>query len=222
MKKIDNLIKSQALDLKQRDIINNILFSSYEKFAIKKAIEFKKLHSFKCRDIKTDELVLCSKVGLFKSIKKYNGNFSFTKYSEIYIKGELLKLLTSHYSSSLLPKHLRMKNKSNFTDIDLYNYKKILETRYISYSDNWKFDKFYNPNKNDNTVIDNIYSYENNKILWEKINTLDSFSKRIIYLKYDFDFNKIRSNKNISELMCCSEENVRKNLVKSIKQMVNI
>jgi hypothetical protein len=58
--------------------------------------------------------------------------------------------------------------------------------------------------------------------MWGKINNLDSFSKRIIYLKYDFDFNKIRSNKHIGQLMCCSEENIRNNLISSIKQMVNI
>ena len=46
--------------------------------------------------------------------------------------------------------------------------------------------------------------------------------KRIFHLRFDYEFNIIRSNKNIGELMCCSEENIRKNLVDSIKQMANI
>ena len=69
-------------------------------------------------------------------------------------------------------------------------------------------------------VLDNINIIENYKNLWEKINNIDLFSKRIIYLKYDFEFNKIRSNKHISELMCCSEENIRKKLVETIQKLV--
>jgi hypothetical protein len=71
-------------------------------------------------------------------------------------------------------------------------------------------------NTNTNLILDNINTIEKYKNLWEKINNVDLFSKKIIYLKYDYEFNKIRSNKHISELMCCSEENVRKNLVKTI------
>lgn len=222
MKRIDNLIKSKSLNLSQRNIINNVLYKSYEKYAIKKAFEFKKFHYFKCKNIDTNELILCGKIGLFKSTKNYNGNFSFTKYSDIYIKSELLKLLTSHFSLSLLPKNERIKSKKFFSENELYEYKKKLQPKYINYSDNWQFDKIYSKNKNENINLDNINKYENHKKIWEKINNLDTFSKRIIYLKYDFDFNKIRSNKHIGELMCCSEENIRKNLVSSIKQMVNI
>ena len=56
----------------------------------------------------------------------------------------------------------------------------------------------------------------------EKITkNLSSFSKRIFYLKYNYNSNFILSNKNISELMCCSEETIRKKL-EEIKQKVNI
>ena len=48
---------------------------------------------------------------------------------------------------------------------------------------------------------------------------LDAFSKRIMYLKYDNEFNKIRSNKIIGELMCCSEENIRQNLRKTLQKI---
>ena len=65
-------------------------------------------------------------------------------YTDFYIKGELLKQLTSHFSSSLLPKNLRTKNKQNFSENELIEYKKKLQTKYISYSDNWQFDKLYN------------------------------------------------------------------------------
>ena len=45
---------------------------------------------------------------------------------------------------------------------------------------------------------------------WFKISQLSAFHKRIMYLKYDYEFNSIRNNNRISKLMCCSEEWVRK------------
>ena len=180
-KMIDNLIKSNSLDINQRNIINRVLFISYEKFAIKKAIEFKKLHSFKCKNIHKDELVLSSKIGLFKSIKKYNGNSSFINFSEIYIRSELLKTLTSYYSLSPLPKNIRIRSKQNYSNDKMIEYKKQLNIKLIDYSNNWQFDKIYNKNQNNNVILDNINKYENHKKLWEKISKLEPFSKRIIY-----------------------------------------
>jgi hypothetical protein len=216
MTSINNLIKNKNLNHEQRNIINKVLYLSYEKWAIKKAIEFKKFHRFKCKNICTDELILSGKIGLFKSIKIYNGNSPFIYFSEIYVKGELFKTLTNSFSLSPLPKNIRLKSKKNFSDKQIIEYKNLLTTKLINYSDNWQFDKIYNKNTNTNLILDNINTIEKYKNLWEKINNVDLFSKKIIYLKYDYEFNKIRSNKHISELMCCSEENVRKNLVKTI------
>ena len=219
MSSINNLIKNKNLNSEQRNIINKILYLSYEKWAIKKSIEFKKLHRFKCKNICTDELVLSGKFGLFKSIKNYNGNSPFIYFSEIYIKGELFKTLTNSFSLSPLPKNIRVKSKKNFSDNQIIKYKKLLTTKLINYSDNWQFDKIYNKKDTEIESLDKIIKIESNNEMWIKINKLDSFSKRIICLKYDYEFNIIRNNKHISELMCCSEENVRKKLVKSIKKL---
>ena len=43
---IVKLIKKTNLDTEQREKINYILFKSYEKWAIKKALDFKQLHKF--------------------------------------------------------------------------------------------------------------------------------------------------------------------------------
>ena len=94
----------------------------------------------------------------------------------------------------------------------------MLTTKLINYSDNWQFDKIYN--KKEIEHLDKITKIDSNNELWIKIENLDPFLKRIFYLKYDFEFNIIRSNKHISELMCCSEENIRKNLVKTIKGII--
>jgi RNA polymerase sigma factor (sigma-70 family) len=206
MNLITNLIKNPKLSQNERQITNKILYLSYEKWAIKKAIEFKKYHYFKCKNVNINDLIISSKFALFQSIKKYNGNSKFIYFSEIYIKSELLKTLTDSFSLSTVPKYIRKKNKNNFTEKEILKYKKILSTRLVSYSDYWKFDKYV---KNYQTNLDLIEINENKEKVWEKIKKLDTFQQKIFYLKYDLDFNKINSNKNISEIIGCSEENIR-------------
>jgi RNA polymerase sigma factor (sigma-70 family) len=214
---IVKFIKAESLDTEQREKINYVLYKSYEKWAIKKAIDFKQLHKFKCKNINTQELILYSKFGLFKSIKKYNGNSPFLFYSEFYVKKELLNVVTNHFSLSIIPKSIRTKNKHNFSHNALFDYKNKLEPMLINYVNNVAFDNSHNSKQKH--ILDKIYEYERNMKIWEKINKLEPFSKRIIYLKYDNEFNKIRSNKIIGELMCCSEEHIRKNLQEAFKKI---
>jgi hypothetical protein len=115
-----------------------------------------------------------------------------------------------------------MKKKSNLTKIELYRYKKLLEPSWVGYSDYWRFDKY---NKNTETMLDRMYIKESSESMWNEINKLDPTLKKILYLKYDCDFNKIRSNKEIGELLAYSEEYVRLKINKCkliIKKMVSI
>jgi RNA polymerase sigma factor (sigma-70 family) len=222
MSSIINLIKNNNLNHKQRNIINKVLYLSYEKWAIKKSIEFKKFHKFKCKNICKDDLIVSGKMGLFKSIKNYNGKSSFMYFSEIYVKGELFKTLTDSFSLSSIPKSVRIKNKKHFSDEQIIEYKKLLTPKLIDYSKNWQFDKIYNKNT-ENTEINILNKFEKMesiKELWRKIENLEPFLKRIFFLKFDYEFNIVRSNRHISELMCCSEENIRKNLIKTMKILV--
>jgi RNA polymerase sigma factor (sigma-70 family) len=221
MKTISNLIKNNGLNIEQREKINNILYLSYEKWAIKKSLDFKKKHSYKCKNIRKDDLIISSKIGLFKSIKKYNGNSSFIYFSDIYIKGELLKTLTNHFSLSPLSKKIRASSKQNYSNDEIIKYKKLLNTKLIHYSNNWQFDVIYNKNTEQN-ILKKIEENELIKNLWEKINKLEPSIKRIFKYKYDYEFNVIRSNRYISELMGCSEENIRKKLVKTVNELKSI
>jgi len=217
IKKINNLIQKPSTTIKQREAINNILYKAYEKWSIKQAFEFKNKHYFKTKHINTDELILSSKIGLYKAIVKYNGKHSFTYYSSIYIKHELLKTVTDAHSLSILPSRIRKTNKQHFTNKELVSYNNLVNVKLVSYENNWIFDKYYTPLPMDNTHLYNII--ENDKLLdlWQEINkSLCPFSKRIIHLKYDFYFNIINSNKDISSLMCCSEETIRKTINKSL------
>jgi len=218
---VNNLIKSNKLSTIQRSKINKIMYISYEKWAIKKAIDFKKFHKNKCKNVDISELILSSKFGLFRSIQNYNGNTLFTYFSEFYIKGELLKTLTNSYALSSIDKKIRIKSKTNFSSEELISYNENLKPNLVGYDESWKFDKI---TKNNDILSDFLKTEEkNNKIMdmWKKINKLDAFSKRIFYLKYDYEFNKIRSNKHISILMCCSEETIRKKLLESLKTILH-
>jgi RNA polymerase sigma factor (sigma-70 family) len=198
------LIKS-PITCVQRKAINKIIYNSYENWAVSRAIAFKKTHSYKCRDIHLNELIVSSKYGLYKSILKYNGCISFTQFANIYLLSELYKVITDQYSLSSMPKSLRKQGKKDFSRNDIVQYKKKLFVSVQSWQDKTYSEK-----------IDKLYYNDSLNVFWEMVNQLDPFMKRIFHLKYNYDFTKIRSNKAISELLCCSEENVRKTLTKGI------
>ena len=208
---IVKLIKTPSLTILQRKSINKILYNSYENWAVSKALEFKQIHNYKCKDINPSELILSSKYGLYKSIIKYNGKISFTNFSNIYLLSELYKVVTDRYSLSMLPKSHRIKNKKNFTKRAIIQYKKLVYTESVSIKNMWQIDKTHS----ENTIVEKIYHNDRINDFWNIVNNnLHPFMKRVFYLKYNYEFTKIRSNKIISELMCCSEENIRITLSK--------
>ena len=202
---INKLIRSNNISTTTRNKLNKLLYLGYEKWAVKNAYNFKKRHVYKCLRIPTQELIQYARCGLYKSILNYNGNSNFTNYSFIYVNSELKKALTDSYSLSILPKSVRITNKKKLTEIEKRDYNKILNVETRSNSG-------YLYDNNQETPPDVYNKYEKYSEIWKKINELDPFIKRCIHLKYDYDFKKIRSNKHIAELMCCSEENVRKHL----------
>ena len=216
---INNLIRNPDLKSQEREKINIILYKAYEKFAIKKASDFKLLHKFKCSDIKKDELILVSKIGLFKSIKKYNGKHNILHYSSIYINSELLKLLTEKYSLSILPKKYRSKSKISLSKTELIRYKNLLNINLSVLYEPWQIDLIF---KNNEDILNKLNEkYEEIEKLNLLYNELSPFTKRIIYLKYYFYQNEIISNKYVAILMCCSEETIRIELLK-VKEKINI
>ena len=215
---INNLIQNPLLQNKERERINLILYAAYEKWAIKKAYDFKTLHKYKCRHIQNEELVLSSKVGLFKSITKYNGKHSLTNYSSIYVNSELLKLLTEKHALSVLPKKYRIKNKANFSKTELKKYNYLLNTKLSSQYEDWQIDLIF-VNKED-ILSKIIQKNQEDDDIYNLLNSTTIFSKRFIYLKYYLHRNKVLSNAIVSELMCCSEETIRKHLI-DIKQTAN-
>ena len=204
---INKLIRSNNISTSTRNKLNKLLYLGYEKWALKNAYNFKKRHVYKCLRIPTQELIQYARCGLYKSILNYNGNSNFTNYAEIYVNSELKKALTDSYSLSILPKSIRIATKKNLTEIEKEQYKNLLTVETRS-------NVVYLYNNKQETPVDVYDKYKKYGEIWNKINELDPFIKRCMYLKYDYDFKEIRSSKQVAELMCCSEETIRTQLIK--------
>jgi len=138
---------------------------------------------------------------LLKSSKKYDGRAAFNRYAEIYVKSELLRTLTMRLSiTNCISTRDRLKSKNTQTNV----------TRVVEMLDRLVPSETPTPAETQKTS-------EFYKSVWQFVDTLDAFTKRVIWLKYDYEFKVQRSDKQIAELMCCSEETVRKSVVKYCK-----
>ena len=210
--RINYIIQHPKTSIEMRTKINKILFIYYKQWAITQAIQFKQLHKHKCRNIALNECALFALTGLYKSILKFDGKHAFTVYSYLHIKGELYKGMTEQQPINILPKsYLRKKHL-------LEESKKIqnlyMKPIYVGFDD-YKLDKNVQ-SSNKNVLLESIETKERIIKTWEKINRLPSFQRRIFHYKYSHDLHEVRTNKRIAELMECSEEWIRKNIVKSI------
>ena len=236
---IRSLLNNKNLPCSMKNKINYILYKKYETMAFLKAYHFKKNNYYKCKYISLSELSLYSKMALYKAIKNYNPNYHFYNFLKIYIQSELYKGITDLYPICPITKTERMKKKTiSITDYQKLNvsekkiiimkrihYKKSLDTKFIG-KDEWLIDKnipYDDYLDSSNKITQVIFERDKYEKIWYKINNsyfLTPFQKRIFKLKYDFYLNKIRSNREISKLMVCSEEYVRKNLLQIFREFM--
>ena len=153
----------------------------------------------------TDLYPICS---ISKRERIQKKNFSLINFEQLKIKNKYddnKELELQRFENAITTE-----KKALFMRKMLHN--KLLNTKFIG-KDDWLIDK--NLNHNENTVLQTIVDKETYEEVWYKINhSLDitPFQKRIFYLKYDSQFNKIRSNRKVAEFMACSEEYVRRQL----------
>jgi hypothetical protein len=211
---INKILQNPQITQYQKTFIHNTLYKSYEKLAIKKAYEFKRFHYYKCKNIYVDELILYAKFGLWKSIINYKGYVSLDRFCAIYIKHELNEFLNDKYSLSILPKSIRSKSKKNLTDIEKKKYNSLLTIT----NEEWQY-------QHKDIKLDNILFDEYFRDKWYLITgSMDTSTKIILYLKYDYYFNKRMSNKKISDIIHFSEEYVRiknNNFLRSFQDIVS-
>jgi len=185
---INSILKNKNVGF-SNNLINqqtrNIIYNSYENWAIKKSYVFKQYHTYLCRDIRGDELSIYACIGLKKAVTNYDPYKCglFTRYADFYLKNELYK-----------------------------GVRKLKPINSIK-SENFMLEQIHSTSENDNLSIiekNNVYS----KKWLELRNTLNVFEYRCLLYKYSFDFKKQMSNAEVSKIMCCSEEHVRKSLTK--------
>lgn len=210
--RIKNIIQHPSTTYEMREKINNVLFNSYKDWATSKAIHFKRLHKHKCYHIKNDEMISYALFGLYKGIEKYNGNNTFITYVDFYIKHELQQGMSHLIPINALPKTIFKKKKTTEENNKLYNI--YLKPIYIGF-DNYLME---------NTIYNAIYSNNNKWVndeddlifrmkIWEKIRQLPPFQMRIMYYKYSNDFEVLRTNGVVADIMDTSIQTIRINLI---------
>lgn len=202
-----NYIKSPETSDSMRKKVNTILFYRHMPLIHKKVNNFKIFHYQKCKHIDKDDLLISAYKGLLDCIRNYNGDFTFYNYLNKYISGSLYGVMTDYYPISKISKVNRKKSifKRNSTEIDFKNFNEM--NIYLSNKD------YLQSNSNNHD-----HEFET---MWERIDELEPFERKIFRYKFDFHFNKIRSNIEISKLMSCSEEYVRLSLKNRIKKLCN-
>ena len=218
---IKKIIKNKSTTNEMREKINYILYNYYKPFAIKKSLSFKYFHKNKCNNIHISELINYSYEGLYKAIIKYNGNSDFIKFINIFIHGNLYRCMTESQTFNILPKsYRRRKNYSRLLEknnnVKKYNQNNI-KINLVGHK-TWILEN--NLSKSYISNIDNIIDLEFYKNIWQKIDNYDCI-KTVFYYKYDFYLKKIRTNKEISKMLNCSEETVRRRIDKVKQNLIN-
>lgn len=205
------LILNPQLSKSMRKKIDYILFMRHQPLIHRMGRDFVAYHKHKSKFIIYEDILQHGGSGLLHAIRNYNGRSSFYRYAQTYINGAMYKGLTIHYPiTTLSAKERRKKKQVNYTDFDtcrpLDRHRNIYlgKRSFIQSSyDSQYLSKFFN---------DCI-------VKWKRINNLPPFTMRIMYQKYDFEFNIVRSNKDISLLNSCSEETIRKHVKMAITNL---
>jgi len=207
---IKNILKHPRSTSNMINACNQIIFQHYKHYAYNMAYDFKTTYYKKCRHISLDELKLYASRGLLDAISMYNASmpFSFSKYASIYIKGELYYGMSEMHPLTLLPISKRVNKKWRTQNLVLY--KKMTNTKFMSNYD--YYDGLYVSTHKDSYILAN----KDKELLelWNIINHLDDEYKKIMKYKYNFYFQKIRSNKEIGDLLGYSSETIRKKINK--------
>jgi DNA-directed RNA polymerase specialized sigma subunit len=175
------------------------------------AYDFKTTYYKKCRHIPLTELKLYASRGLLDAISRYDTTmpFSFSKYASIYIKGELYYGMSELHPLTLLPISKRIGKQWRTQHLVLY--KKMTNTKFMSHYD--YYDHLY---KSISDTENHQDKYKELLEIWNIINHLDvdEQDKKIMKYKYNFYFQKIRSNQEIGDLLGYSSETIRKKINK--------
>jgi RNA polymerase sigma factor (sigma-70 family) len=208
--------KETTPSMKQK--VNYIIFHRHLPLVYSQTYMFRRSHYRKARNIYQDDMLAFAYKGLHSAVSHYNGNYSFVKYAKIYINGALYDALTEHNQISVLTKNeRRRKNGGNIRKEDFQGRKAVSHgSEYFNVRVNFYL------NKRD-YLASKIWKEESEEEYqkkWAIVNTFPLFVRRCFHYKFDFYFNRLRTNRRVGELMCCSEELVRRHIAKYILILV--
>lgn len=212
---IKNILQNPKSTYDMKNTCNQIIFQHYKHYAYNIAYDFKTTYYKKCRHIPLDELKLYASRGLLDAISKYNISMPFSKYASIYIKGELYYGMSELHPLTLLPISKRIHKKWRTHNLVLY--KKMTNTKFMS--DYNYYDNLYISKNEDNHIY--LNKYRKLLELWNIINQLNDEDEKIMKYKYNLYFQKIRSNKEIGDLLGYSSETIRKKINKIKSHVYN-
>lgn len=215
---IHSILRNPITDEITRKKVHAIMFYSYEPFAFSKACAFRQLHRYKCQHLSVAELHTYASLGLYQSIRKYDPDLrssSFVPFASIYIQSALLKGMTDLHPISNIPKAERRKGYNP------HQKRKRSKTQFVGENE-WIWDKLSSSkNEVERKEVERKESEsEKYREIWENIEEVCTpFQKQILRWKYSFFLEKIRNNREIAEIMSCSEEWVRIQLKEGIKRL---
>jgi RNA polymerase sigma factor (sigma-70 family) len=204
---IQQIIKNPSSTTIMKTYIHKILFFYYNDWSWLKAYNFKKKHPYKCFHISLEELSIYASIGLLKSIRNYKGTSEFTQYATFYIDSELYNAITILHPITSIPKKIRKKQKN----IETYNKNNTNDKEgvILMHNNEWLLNKYLLDQYEETKMeIHDKFTY---KEIWMKIDTttLDPIAKSILRYKFNYIFEKRRSNRVISNMLDISEETIR-------------
>lgn len=203
-------IKNPHTTPSMKEKITFIIYKRYTPMVYKLYNDFHIFHKHKCNLINKEDLLQYAFMGLIHAIKNYNGNSIFYRYATIYVKGALHEGLSVHFPISKRSKHERKKKIYKPFDFETSGYVKEYNNMYIGKNNYLK-----------STITTDHESFWKYYHMWVKINELPAFSKYIMHNKFSYYFDVVRSNRELSQLCCCSEETIRQRVHSSIIKITN-
>lgn len=195
--------------------INQVLYQHYRYKAFELANGFKVKYSALCSHITTTELNQYAAKGLLLAIKNYNPKYPFSGHLSLYVNSQLYIGLSDLQPLTIIPRHLRLSKK--WRSKNKFLYKTLTNTKLVG-SDHYLYDVKQDTNSKTNH-LENSSKYSDLVEIWCIINNLDIESQKIMKYKYNFYMKKIRSNREVGILMCCSDETIRKKVL-SIQNII--
>lgn len=184
-----------------RHLFEAILYRRYEGWAIKIGSNFKKQHMYKCKHIPYHEMSIYSRIGLLNAIRRYQPTKDtalFHLYAVHHIRGQLYKGMTDLSPITNVSKKM-LRNAGTIYQ-RAHHHSGLLNNQHSGLLNNQPHTSAAHTN--------------DSAKLWEHIEeTAEPFTRRCITYKFDYDFNTIRSNREVAYVMSCSEETVRKNIL---------